>query len=130
MLVIRVLVWLNLFREGYVDDRLAVRRDVRKPVVVLVVGQLFLVAAIRLHTPDLHHSTPGRVEVDVLAVGRILRTIVHARTSGQLAVLATPSRNTVDVKVPVALASKDEEPAIGGPTVQIGRTLRGDALGV
>ena len=70
---------------GIADDHdpLAVGRDVRKPVVEFVVGDLFLCAAVGLHSPDLHFSTSGGVEVNVSPIRGKLRTIVQAGRIGE-----------------------------------------------
>jgi hypothetical protein len=63
---------------GEENHPLAVGRDVREPIVVIVEGDLFLIAAVGVHAPDLHVAGALGVEVDVLAVGRILGAIVEA----------------------------------------------------
>src|SRR5205823_1072914 len=79
MLVEWVVIGRYVEREGNEHHRLAVWRDVREPVVEIIVGDLLLSASVWSHPPDLHSSASRRVEVDVLAVGRVLRAVVESR---------------------------------------------------
>jgi hypothetical protein len=49
---------------------------VGKPVIEVVIANLFLRAAVRFHAPDLHRSAADGIEVDIFAVRRIFRPIV------------------------------------------------------
>src|SRR6266576_270046 len=93
-----------------VDDPLSVGRDMREPVVEAVVGDLLLTAPVRAHPPDLHPSGARRVEVDVFAVGRVLRPIVQTACGGQTDFVATADRNLANVELVVSLADVDEPP--------------------
>jgi hypothetical protein len=44
----------DFLKKGQHYDPLTIRRNVGKPVVVFVTGNLLLLASIRLHPPDLH----------------------------------------------------------------------------
>ena len=48
-------------------------------------------SAVRLHPPDLHRAAAGRVEVDVAAVGRILRAVVQTLEVGEVDSWPLPS---------------------------------------
>ncbi len=65
------------FVEGDDGHKFAVGRDVGKPVVVFVVGDLFLRGAIGMHAPDLHLTGADGIEVDKLAVGRIFGAVIE-----------------------------------------------------
>ena len=73
-----------------------------KPVVVRIISQLLLIAAIRSHAPDLHAPTADRTEVDILAVGCIFRPIVQPNGGCELRFLAPINRNTINIIVAVA----------------------------
>ena len=68
-----------------------------KPVVVVVGGYLLLIATVCVHAPDLHQPCPHRIEVDELAIGRIIGTVVQTNRGCQLRLFAAVSRDGVDV---------------------------------
>ena len=72
----------DAFFIGEEDHLLAVGRDVREPVVQLVLGELFLVGAVGLHPPDLHRTGAVGVEVDELPVAGVFGAVVLARAVG------------------------------------------------
>src|SRR3989449_5772650 len=102
--------YTTLFRS--VCDPLAVGRNVREPVVEAVVRDLLLGGPIGSHPPDLHPSAARRVEVDVRAVGRELRSVVQSRRGRQADLIATGDGDLVDVQLAVALARIHQPPAI------------------
>ena len=66
--------------EADEHHELAIRGDVREPVVAAVVGgDLFLLAAIRLHAEDLHLAGAVGIEINVLAIGGEFRAVLAAR---------------------------------------------------
>src|SRR6267378_4933875 len=132
VLVERMIVRRHGQWKGDVHDPLAVGRDVREPVVEVVVRDLLLPGPVGPHAPDLHPSAAHRVEVDVLAVGRVLRSVVESRHGGEADLVATVDRNLVNIEVAVSLADVHEPTSIGRPSVQVrgpprGYTFRGAA---
>ena len=81
----------------------------RKPVVVFVIRQLFLFAAIWFHAPDLHTPAADRIEVNILAVRRILWPIVQSRRGRELNFVSSLDRDAVNVELAVALPGVDHE---------------------
>src|SRR6266404_7390125 len=75
--------------KGDVHDPLAVGRDVGEPAVEVVVRDLLLSGPVGPHAPDLHPSAAHRVEVDVLAIGRVFRPIVQSRSGCKADLVAT-----------------------------------------
>ena len=101
----------------------------REPVVVIVVRYLFLVTAIRLHSPDLHVSGALGVEINVSAVGRVLGAVVESGSSGQAGFLAACSGDGVYVEVVAALAGKGQGLSVRRPAVPVGGRVGGDEAG-
>src|SRR5207302_8448456 len=93
----------------------------RKPVVVIAGCDLFLLTAVGFHPPDLHRAAPFRVEVDVLAVGRVVRAVVQTGRCGELLFVPTLDRDGVDVELAVSFAAKGERLAIRRPAMPVGR---------
>src|SRR6266566_4433969 len=106
---------------------LAVGRNVWEPVVIVVGENLLLITAVGLHAPDLHVSGALGVEVNVLAVGRILGTIVETHRGGEACFFSARDWNCVDVEFTVALTDKGEGLAIRRPTMPIRRRIFGYA---
>jgi hypothetical protein len=104
---------------GEEHEPLAVGRGVWEPVGVTVVGNSFLVAAIRSHPPNLHVAGSNRVEVNAPAVGREIRPIVETGRIRQALLLSTLDRNGVDIKVPVALGAVSQSLAIRRPAMAV-----------
>src|SRR6185436_8231806 len=102
----------NFRWECDVNDPLAVWRDVRKPVVDAVVGDLLLIAPIGSHAPDLHSAGAGRVEVDVFAVGRVLWAVIQSRRCRQARLWPPARACPVNVEVAGALADVDNPASI------------------
>ena len=70
----------------------------REPVVEPVVRDLFLPGAVGAHAPNLHETRARGVEIDPLAVGRELGSVVEARRVGETDLLAAAvGRDLVDV---------------------------------
>src|SRR5262249_12890496 len=103
------------------DQPFAVGRRVREPVVVIVAGHRLLLGAVGLHAPDLHQAAAHRVEVDVTAVGRIVRAIVQPRGGGQAALRPTLGGDGVDVEVAPAVGAVGQRLPVGRPAVPVGR---------
>src|ERR1041385_9243603 len=57
---------------------LAVWRRVREPIVELIGRDLFLLRAVGFHSPDLH--TPGAfgIEIEPVAVRRVVRAVIES----------------------------------------------------
>ena len=68
----------DIFFVSEEDHPLAIRRDVREPVVELIRRNLFLAASVRPHAPDLHAAGALGVEVNVVAVRRVLGPVVES----------------------------------------------------
>src|SRR6202035_1586029 len=88
---------------------ISIGRDVRKPVVELIRSNLLLLASVGPHAPDLHAAGPFGIEVDVLAVRRILGAIVQTLRRGQARFFgsgASGSSYRVDIEVAISLADK------------------------
>src|SRR3954468_12629049 len=112
------------------DHPLAVRRNVGEPVVKLIREDLFLLAAIGLHAPDLHMPRTLGIEINVISVRRIFGSIIQSFGSGKARLFgscAFCSRNRVDVEISVALANERQCPTIGRPAVPVRRRCLGDA---
>src|SRR5437870_9910480 len=94
----------NFLRKGQEYDPFTIRRNMRKPVIVLVVCDLLLSAAVRLHPPDLHRPATNRVEVDVFAIGTVLRAIVQPFSSRKPDLFATLRGYFIDVKLSISFS--------------------------
>src|SRR6266404_3629093 len=75
-LVKGVIARCYIFGEGQEANPLTIGRDVREPVIVIVICDLLLLTSVRFHAPDLHCAAARRVKVDVLSVRAILRAVV------------------------------------------------------
>lgn len=62
--------------EAQEDDPGAVWRDMRKPVICLGKGHLRRLTPLGLHPPYLHQAGADGIEPDILAVRRVLWSIV------------------------------------------------------
>src|SRR2546430_5335560 len=91
---------------------LAIGRDVWKPVVEGIVGDLLLGASIGPHAPDLHPSAARRVEVDVRAVAHVLRSVVESRGGGEADLVATGDGNLVNIEIVVALPNVNQPASV------------------
>src|SRR5688500_4324470 len=113
---------IHIDRKSDVDDPFSVGRDVGKPVVVLVEGDLLGMAAVGPHAPDLHRARAHGVEVDVLAVGRVLWAIVEraGRREGRLYLRVDVDGPEIAIVAGLALAStgEDELLAVRRPAVE------------
>ena len=95
------------------DDPFAVRRDMGEPVVIGVVGDLFLGGAIRVHAPDLHFAGAGG-EIDVAAIGSVFGSVIQAGGIGEADLrTAAIGRDLIDVVFIGPAAGEDEEFSIG-----------------
>src|SRR6267142_4117804 len=94
----------------------------REPALdALVRRDLRLLRTIDLHPPDLHRPGPLGVEVDVLPIRRVLRTVVFSSRGGQSLLRAAVNGDGVDVEVAVALRAVRDGPAVRRPPVKIRR---------
>src|SRR5258708_37072094 len=103
----------NISRKGKKDHPLPVGRDMREPVIPLVGRKLLLPGAIRAHPPDLHLPGALGVEVDILAVWRVLRSVVEALGRRQTSLRAAIDPDRVNIKFAVALPGERQSPPIG-----------------
>ena len=129
MLVERVVGGGNFFAKRQDYHLLSIGRDVWEPVVKLVVGDLLLVAAIGPHPPDLHGAAAGRVEIDILTIGRVFGTIVQARCRGESYFGTALSRNLINIEFAIPLGSVNQPLTIWRPAMQIRMTNGCDAFG-
>src|ERR1017187_567866 len=109
----------DVFPVGEKNHPLAVGRNVGKPVVEFVEGNLFLSAAISLHAPDLHVAGAFGVEVNVFAVGRIFGAVVEAGSGGEASLAAAGDRDGIDVELAIALADESQRLPVRRPAVPI-----------
>src|SRR5207247_6694380 len=88
---------------------------------------LLLFASVGSHSPDLHMPGALGVEVNVIPVGRIFRTIVQSLGGRQLLLLAACRGNRVDIEIAVPLADERKCLSIRRPAMPIRRRLLRDA---
>src|SRR5262249_39302750 len=82
---------------------------------------LGLLAAVGVHSPDLHVTRSHGIEVDVFAIWRVLGAVIEAFGSRESLLFASLRGNRVDVEVPIALADNSERFSIWLPAMPIGR---------
>src|SRR3954453_3389342 len=92
-----------IVRKEY--DPFAIRRRMRKPVVVFVLRHLLWFGAVGMHAPDLHAAAPLGIEVDLFAVRRKIRAIIQPRGGGQSNFISAFHRSAVDIEFAVTLAT-------------------------
>src|SRR6266568_7438070 len=107
----------HFFFVGEKYHQLSIGRNVWKPVVVIVGEHLFLIAPVSLHAPNQHMPAALGVEINVLAIGRILGAIVKTFRGRQPSFISACGWNRVDVELVVALANKGEGLAIRRPSM-------------
>src|SRR5437867_4818266 len=112
---------------GKKDHPLSIRRNMRKPVVVIVVENLLLLAAVSLHAPNLHVPGALRVEINVLTIWRIFRTVVQSFRSCTSSFIASGDGNRVDIKVAVALTNECKSLSVWRPAMPIRRRVLRDS---
>ena len=100
----------------------------RKPIVELVVRYLLLLGAVGAHPPEVHPAGAVGVEVNPLAVGRIIGAVVQAPCRREPRLRAAAGRDAVNVELPMAFRAVRQRPAIGRPAVPVRRTALGDPL--
>src|SRR3984885_8754843 len=115
------------FVVGEEDHRLTIGRNVRCPVVQIVGGDLLGTGAIRMHAPDLHIPAAIGIEVNVLAVRRVIRVVVNFGACGEGRLGSTVRGDGVDVSA-AALdgAGEENRPAIRRPAMPVGAWILGD----
>src|SRR2546429_6933020 len=109
--------------------RSPIRRNVWKPIVAIAKRDLFLLASIGPHPPDLHVPGALRVEINVFAIRRIFRAIVQSLGSRKLRLLAPGSGNRVDIKFAVPLADERQRFSVRRPPMPVRRRFLRDASG-
>src|SRR5450631_738447 len=94
------------FKERDKNNPLAVRRNMREPVVEFVVGYLFLSAAVGFHSPDLHRAGAYGIEINIFPVRGIFRTIIKTRGISETCFRSAGGRNFIYIKFPVSFAAE------------------------
>src|SRR6185437_13862936 len=89
-----------------------------------VIGDLLLVASVRVHSPDLHGAVASGAEVNVFTVRRIIRAIVNTFRGSQARLGAPGSGNRVHVIISVTKAHKGQRLPVGRPTMPVRRRFR------
>src|SRR5579864_4643175 len=98
-----------------------------EPIVVIVGENLLLIAVVGLHAPDLHVPGALGIEINVFAIGGVLRAIVEAFGSGQPSFFPARHRNCIDVKIAVALADEGQCLSVRRPAMPVGGSIFGEA---
>src|SRR5687767_59909 len=130
------------------DYPLAVRREVREPVVELVIvgdafggttvllAVLLVLGTVGTHAPDLHLARAYGVEVDPLAVRAHFRSVIQPRVVGQVDFLATAVGGRLVYVVLVAVGGPGASAAgvhqpfrVRRPAMHVAGRERRDALG-
>ncbi len=113
----------HAFGIGKKDNPSAVWRRMREPVVVIVVGDLCLLRAVRPHPPDLHRAGALGIEINKFSVRRIIRAVIQTGRGGQTGFFAAGDGNGVNVELAIALAAEGQRLAIRRPAVPIRRRV-------
>src|SRR5258708_6772777 len=100
---------------------LSIRREVRKPIVLFAKRDLFLLASIGAHPPDLHVPGAFGVEVNVLSIGRVFRPIIQSLGGSKSRLLAAGSRNRVDIEIAIPLADERQRLPVPRPPMPVPR---------
>src|SRR5713101_7535302 len=88
-------------------------------IILFAKRDLFLLASIRAHPPDLHVPGAFGVEVNVLAVRRVFRAIVQSLGGRQLFLFAARRRNGVDVELTIPLADESQRLSVRRPAMPV-----------
>src|SRR5215470_6635669 len=101
-----------------------------KPIVCIIRDYAFLSRAVWMHTPDLHGACALRVEIDVLAIWRVVRPVVQAFGRGQANFFSAGGGDGENVEVGVSFTYKGERLAVRRPAVPVRRaaTCNGNSL--
>src|ERR1700722_14644854 len=94
----------NAFVISEEHHPLSVRRDVRKPVIEIIMRNLLLLAPIGMHAPDLHVPGALGIEINKFPVRRIFWPVVQSLGGGPPRLLAARRRNRIDIKIARRLA--------------------------
>src|ERR1700686_1499632 len=118
----------NPFFKGDEYHPLTVRRDVWEPVFPFVAGDplglgVIGACAVGGHAPDVPASGTIRVEVDPLAVGRVLGSVVISGVGGQALLGAAVDRDAIDVEIVAALGAHGQPLSVRRPSVKIAGRL-------
>src|ERR1700737_3180120 len=100
-----------------------------EPVLQLVAGNLlcFRIAGtrpIRRYAPDIPTSGAIRIEVDPLAVERVIGAVVVTGTGGESLFRAACGGHAEDIEIAFALSDHREVLAVGRPAVEVTRGSR------
>src|SRR5712671_2591122 len=91
----------------------------RKPIIQFIRSHLLLLAAVRMHAPDLHRAAPVRIEINPLAIRRIIRTVIQSVRARQASLSPAVQWNGVNIKVAVSLGAISKRLAVRRPAVPI-----------
>src|SRR5579872_1977981 len=99
----------------------------RKPILEFISGDALGLAIVRPgaiggHSPNVPTTRPVRVDIDPLAVRRVVGTIIIDRTRSKL-LFTSAGRNTKDIEVVATLAYKSQPFSIRRPAVEITRMI-------
>src|SRR5713226_1664732 len=90
-----------------------------EPVVIFVVGDLFLLASVGRHTPYLHRAGTDGIEIDIFPIGGIFGAVVKALGSGELYFLTSRRRYFIHIELSVPFSTEDQVLAVGRPAMQV-----------
>src|SRR5579885_3315945 len=96
----------------------------RKPILHVVAGHLLglhiaLSGSAGWDAPDVPTAGTVGVEVDPLAIGRVIRAVIVAGASGQTLLRAALYGNAVDVEIAVALPAERKRLPVRRPAMEI-----------
>ena len=78
-----------IFWESDTNDPFAIRRNVSKPVIVIIIRQLFRIASVRFHAQKLNQAASYRIEINKFPIRTILRAVVEAGYISELDFLSS-----------------------------------------
>src|SRR5258708_36886029 len=98
---------------GEKHNPFSVRRWMREPIVIIVSRDLLLIGAVRLHPPDLHRTAAFGIEINIFAIGGIVRSVVETFGRRQpLFLTVSIGIGCLDIKFPISLRTIRERLAV------------------
>src|SRR5690349_6866666 len=94
-----------------------------EPIVVSIIGDLFLLAAVGMHAPYLHGACPDRVEINIFSIRCIFGAIIQSLGGGQLYLLPSGGGHFIYIELAIAFSAEYQILAIGRPAMQIRRSF-------
>src|SRR5882757_8114446 len=91
-----------------------------EPVIEVVMGDLFLLATVGEHTPDLHHTRAYGIEINIFPVGSVFGAVIQTLGIGESYFPAAGCGYFIYVEFPIAFAAEHQVPAVGGPAMKVG----------